>query len=369
MVHFAACTTTVDAPGAAKLFRDKVFAAHGLPVSIVSDRDTRFKSEFWSALMGLLGVKHKMSTAFHPQTDGQTERVNRVLEEYLRHYVNPSHDDWDEWLPLAEFAYNNSVHEAVGDTPFFLNYGVHPRVPGAVRTQTQPVAPGADFAARMAEIIAKAKERLKSARQKALRVANPARREAIFKVGDQVLLSSRNITMKTPGTNKLLPKYLGPFKVTEVLSPVTYRLDLPTGMKCHNVFHAGLLLEFKSDGRAQPPPPALEFDDGEGGQWFELDRVLSHRQVRVGRRSLTQYLVSWKGYGDEWNEWRDESGVTELATDEYWARVGGRSARPPHLRKKRSKARSGRKHGTKRCRRVALASCIPVPVKPRAASH
>jgi len=135
MVHFAPCTRYSRCHRRAKLFRDRVFAAHGLPVSIVSDRDTRFKSDFWMSLMGLLGVKHKMSTAFHPQTDGQTERVNRVLEEYLRHYVSPSHDNWDELLPLAEFAYNNSVHEAVRETPFFLNSGVHPRLPGAVRTQ------------------------------------------------------------------------------------------------------------------------------------------------------------------------------------------------------------------------------------------
>lgn len=121
MVHFAACTKTTDALKAARLFVDRVVAAHGLPVSIISDRDTRFKSEFWSALMGYVGITHKMSTAFHPQTDGQTERVNRVLEEYLRHYVNPSQDDWDQWLSMAEFAYNNSVHEAVRETPFFLN--------------------------------------------------------------------------------------------------------------------------------------------------------------------------------------------------------------------------------------------------------
>jgi hypothetical protein len=355
MVHFAACTTTVDAAGAAKLFKNHVFAAHGLPVSIVSDRDTRFKSEFWSALVELLGVKHKMSSAFHPQTDGQTERVNRVLEEYLRHYVNPSHDDWDEWLPLAEFAYNNSVHEATGETPFFLNYGVHPRLPGAVRTQAKSVPAAAEFAERLTQIIDKAKERLEAARQRAMRIANPGRRDAVFSVGDSVLLSSRNISMKTPGSNKLLPKYLGPFKVTEVLSPVTYRLELPASMKCHNVFHVGLLLEYKTDGRDQPPPPALEFDDGEGGQWFEIDRVLSHRESRVGRRRVVmQYLVKWKGYGDEYNEWRDEPGVTASATAEYWSRVGGRGAAPPHLHKKtRRGIRSGKKKQQKRARRAA----------------
>ncbi len=116
-------------------------------------------------------------------------------------------------------------------------------------------------------------------------------------------------------------------------------------MKCHNVFHAGLLLEYKTDGRNQPPPPPLEFDDGEGGQWCEIDRVLSHRAATLpGGSQVTQYLVKWKGYGDEWNEWRDEAGVTEVATQEYWARVGGRSAPPPHLHKRTGRgARAGAK--------------------------
>ena len=178
----------------------------------------------------------------------------------------------------------------------------------------------------MQEIVAKAKERLEAARKRAERVYNPSRREAIFSVGDQVLLSARNIVLKTPGVNKLLPKYIGPFRVAEVLSPVTYRLDLPANMRCHNVFHVGLLLEFKSDGREQPPPPPLEFDDGEGGEWFEIDQVLKHRQVKVGRRSVMQYLVRWKGYGPENDEWRDAVGVTATATDAYWAGRGGRTA-------------------------------------------
>ena len=353
MVHFAACTKTVDATGAARLFRDHVFAAHGLPVSIISDRDARFTSEFWSSLMHLLGVKHKLSTAFHPQTDGQTERVNRVLEEYLRHYVNPSQDDWDEYLSLAEFAYNNSVHEATGATPFFLNFGLHPRLPGAVRTQLQPVPTAvADFARHMTEIIGKAKERLEKARQRSAAVANPKRRLETFTVGAEVLLSARNIALKTPGSNKLLPKFVGPFVVTEVLSPVTYRLELPTNMKCHDVFHASLLIPYRTDGREQPQPPPLEFDDGEDGQWYEIDLILSHRKVRLGSKVLTQYLVKWTGYGDEWNEWRDAVGVTAAATEDYWARVGGRSAEPPHKRKTRGN-RAGHRHAAGRRRRVA----------------
>lgn len=145
---------------------------------------------------------------------------------------------------------------------------MHPRVPGAVRTQLATVpAATEEFATRMRDIVVKAKERLELlARHRAMKTANPARRQALFNVGDRVLLSSRNIAMKTPGTNKLLPKYLGPFPVSEVLSPVTYRLELPASMRCHNVFHAGLLLEYKTDGREQNPPVVLEFDDGDGGQ-------------------------------------------------------------------------------------------------------
>jgi hypothetical protein len=103
MIHLAACTKETDAFETAKLFRDRVFAVHGMPESIISDRDARFTGHFWKALMKVLGVNHKLSTAFHPQTDGQTEQVNRVLEEYLRHFVAPDQADWDGFLSLAEF--------------------------------------------------------------------------------------------------------------------------------------------------------------------------------------------------------------------------------------------------------------------------
>jgi len=227
MVHFAACTTETDAPQAAKLFVDHVIAQHGFPEAIISDRDTRFTSHFWRALMRQLGLKLKMSTAFHPQTDGQTGRVNRVLEEYLRHFVNPSHDDWADWLPLAEFAYNNSVHEAVKATPFYLNYGRQPRTPDQI-IPSDEVPAADDFAQHMTDIIAKAKVHLEQARDRARKIADRSRRDKQFAVNDMVLLSTRNIHLVTPGTNKLLPKYLGPFKVLDVLSPVTYRLQLPS---------------------------------------------------------------------------------------------------------------------------------------------
>ncbi|KAF1326182.1 Pol protein, partial [Globisporangium splendens] len=131
MVHLAPVSDKISAEKTAKVFVDVVFRLHELPVEIVSDRDTRFTSKFWRALFGLLDTKLSMSTAAHPETDGQTERVNRVLEDVLRSYAT-SFKEWNEFLPLAEFALNNSTHVSTGHSPFYMNYGIHPRVPASI---------------------------------------------------------------------------------------------------------------------------------------------------------------------------------------------------------------------------------------------
>ena len=132
MVHFAATNTTVTAEDTAKLFRHEVFRLHGMPREIISDRDTRFTSAFWKEVCRLLSIRQGLSTAYHPQTDGQTERTNRILEDMLRHYVNPTLDDWDEHLDAVEFAVNNAWQESIRTTPFFLNYGLRPHTPSEV---------------------------------------------------------------------------------------------------------------------------------------------------------------------------------------------------------------------------------------------
>jgi transposase InsO family protein len=125
-------TTHATAEQTSKLYVDNVWKLHGVPQVVVSDRDPLFTSNFTKALCHLIGTKQAMSTAYHPQTDGQTERLNRVLEDMLRMYVSQSQDDWDEKLACAEFAINNNDHESTGKTPFLLNYGFHPRVPADV---------------------------------------------------------------------------------------------------------------------------------------------------------------------------------------------------------------------------------------------
>ena len=128
MVHYEPVKVTIDAPGLAEVIIDVVVRHHGLPDSIVTDRGSLFTSKFWSSLCYFLGIKRRLSTAFHPQTDGQTERQNSTMEAYLRAFVNFERNDWARLLPMAEFAYNNPKNASTGFTSFELNYGYHPRV-------------------------------------------------------------------------------------------------------------------------------------------------------------------------------------------------------------------------------------------------
>lgn len=314
-VRFIPCTKDTDTPDVARLFIKHVFAEHGMPERIITDRDTRFTSQLWQDLQQQLGCKHKLSTSFHPQTDGQTERVNRVLEEYLRHYVNSTQSDWDSWLPLAQFAYNNSWHEAIGTTPFYMNYLKHPTLPH------RPTGPAkfpvvGSMVTTMDDIVRKAKSRLEAARQRAKSYADKHRSDLALKIGQEVMLSTRFIQLKVPGVNKLLPKYVGPFKISKVVNNVAYKLALPDCMRCHPVFHVSLLKPYHQDGRHQPAPPPFEFDEEEG-LWYEIDGCLEHRTVRRGRKSQLQYLVSFKGHDASHNQWCDAEGVTILARNEY----------------------------------------------------
>ena len=156
MVYFAPAWDEMGSEEFAHLFLNEVFRRHGLPKQIVSDRGSIFDSAFFCEVCRLLGVKQCMSTAYHPQSDGQTERSNRTLEEMLRHFVSPNQDDWDLRLPCCEFAVNNAWNAATGSTPFFLNQGSHPRSP--VSSEVYCVLPGAkSFEERVNEAIAQAR--------------------------------------------------------------------------------------------------------------------------------------------------------------------------------------------------------------------
>ena len=317
MVHFAAVKTSVSAEEFAHIFRHEVFRLHGIPAELVSDRDPRFTNKFGVELTSLLGTKVKMSTAFHPQTDGQTERVNRVLEDMLRHYVSPVQDDWDELLDCAEFAVNNAWQESIKNTPFFLNFGQHPRTPTG-RSAVSQVPAANDFVNRLEQAVSTAKMSLLAAQDRQKSFADQRRRDVVYEVGQQVLLSTQNFRLANPGSRKLLPKWVGPFQILARIGQVAYKLDMPANLKMHNVFHVSLLKPHRSDGRVQPPPPPILL---ESSLEYEVERLLDHRHVKRGRtRTRNQFLVKWLGYGPEHNTWEPESNLThcEELLANYW---------------------------------------------------
>ena len=260
-----------------------------------------------------------MSSSFHPQTDGQTERVNQTLETYLRHFVSGQLNDWDTLLSRAEFAHNAAFHSSVGQTPFFLNHGFHPRTPPGEKLED--LHPGSvAFVERWQSALTFARKCLIAAQQRQKAYADQRRTEKTFSVGDKVLLSTKYLNIKHGETSrKLLPKWIGPFEVEQVVGPVAYKLKMNPGWRVHPVFHVSLLEPYRSDGRVQPPPPPIEL---EGVLEYEVDSILNHR-FRGRRHPRASYLVSWKGYGPEYNSWEPERYVVnapEVVAD-YWRRL------------------------------------------------
>ena len=314
MAHYVATTTTVTAPQLASLFWREVVRHHGLPSSIISDRDPRFTSHFWKALWKQMGTKLAMSTAYHPQSDGQTERQNRTLEDMLRAYVNYHRNNWDEHLIAAEIAYNNSQQASTGFSPFFLNSGQHPQLPLNQITSIDSNNPAAtELVEQLYNDLDTAMSNISQAQQRQAQYANQHRREVTFKLGDKVLLSTANLKHDKQAP-KLSPKFIGPFTIKRIVSNVTYELELPSSMSTiHPVFHISKLRAYR-DGYNDFPsravhaskPPSELLDSGE--EAWEVDRIVDKRT----RRNRIEYLVLWKGY-PEWEKTWEPANNLRLA--------------------------------------------------------
>jgi hypothetical protein len=306
MVHYVPCVEKLPAADFAQLFMHNVFRLHGLPLHIVSDRDPRFTSVFWKEVTEALGMQRGFSTAFHPQTDGQTERMNRTMEEMLRHFITPMKGDWVAALPMLEFAYNNSYNATVKSTPFRLNSGLNPLHPASTLADRQYAVPAAEqFVVKMQDELKRAKQCMLDAQTRMKSTADKYRKDITFKVDDDVLLATKNLKLKGNNPRKLLPRFIGPFKVLKCVGKVSYKIGLPDHMKIHNVFHVSLLHPYKSDGKRHMPPPELV--DGE--YEFTVQSITAHRVSVVGgkrlraKRTKVEYLVSWDGYGREHDTW------------------------------------------------------------------
>ena len=267
MAHLAAVPDSIDGEGTAQLFIDRVFRQHGLPVAIVSDRDPRFTSKFWKSIFQVLGTRLDMSTADHPQTDGQTERVNRVVEDILRSVCAETPRRWSAMLPVVEFALNNSVHASTGYTPFYVNGLTHPRVPltlprsgsglggGEVADRLADVSPATvkqqvgEFLATRLNVLRHVRDAMADSQDRQKEQADAKGRSCIesYEVGDQVLLNAKNIPTKVVSAvfkTKLRPRFIGPFTVV-AKKGLAYTLNLPRKLRTHPVFYVGLLKPYR----------------------------------------------------------------------------------------------------------------------------
>jgi RNase H-like domain found in reverse transcriptase/Integrase zinc binding domain/Chromo (CHRromatin Organisation MOdifier) domain len=300
---FLPCSTTITGTGIAKLYLENVFRWFGLPRRIISDRNPRFTSHFGKAITQALGITQNLSTVFHPQTDGLSERKNQWVEQYLR-LICTNQDDWARWLPMATAVHNNARNATTGFSPNTLLLGWEPPLSLDQITPTSNQKTE-DYVAKFQ------KNRLMAilALNKAASAHAPL--SSKYSQGQRVWLEGKNLPV-SHGTAKLSPKRYGPFIITKLISPVASQLDLPVSWNIHPVFHNSLLTPYIETNAHGPnftrPPPDLI--DGEAE--YEVEAIRSHRYF--GKNKRLQYLLKWKGYPEADNTWetQDQMNAPEL---------------------------------------------------------
>lgn len=248
----------------ARIYIDEIVARHGIPLSIISDRDSRFTSRFWQIFQKTLGTQLDLSTAYHPQTDGQSERTIQTLEDMLRACVIDFGGSWDTHLPLVEFSYNNSYHTSIKCAPFEALYGRKCRSPLCWLEAGDRQLTRLDLIQETTDKITTIRERLKTARSRQKSYADNRRKPLEFQIGDKVLLkvSPWKGVVRFGKRGKLSPRYIGPFEVLQRIGPVAYRLKLPQELcSIHDTFHVSNLKKCWSDETLVVPLEEIQIDD------------------------------------------------------------------------------------------------------------
>ena len=278
---------------------DRLIRDHGIPKSITSDRDKLFTSNYWKTLIAAVGTKLYLSTAYHPETDGQTERTNQTMETYLRHYANFKQDNWVSLLPMAQLAYNDKQSATTGLSPFFANHGKHANT--FMESRQHVNAEKAMVAVEeMKELHKEMARRIDQQNERTARNANKRRKLGPqLKKGDKVYLLTKNLRSKRP-SKKLDHVKVGPFSIKEVKGAVNYKLNLPADAKIHPVFHVSLLEP------ADPNTPV------QNAFHFEVEEETEYEVEKILDQQGQSYLIKWKGYDHTENTWEP---VRNLKTD------------------------------------------------------
>src|SRR5713226_9294808 len=301
------CKTTITADQTVALYLNHVWKHFSLPCKIISDRRTQFTAHFTQALCRLLDINQNLSTAYHPQTDGQTERLNQELEQFLRAFCNMHQSDWVSLLPFAKFAHNSHIHSTIERTPFEALMGFTP-----CSLPTQFNSPSTPFISECLDFLSHLHSDLLAAQKIANQTWNSNSHPIPYHIGDQVWLEGKNLQTSFP-SYKLAPRRHGPFMITSIIQGTSCKLELPPSWKIHPVFHASLLSPYHETSAHGPnftrPPPELI----DGDAHYEVEDVLDswffHNRL--------QYLVKWVGYPDSENLWlatSELSSAPDLAT-------------------------------------------------------
>lgn len=305
MAHFYPMRKTDTALQVARLFVKEIFRIHGMPKSIVSDRDSKFTSNFWKATFQSIGTELRMSTAFHPQTDGETERVNRVLEDMLRMYVNEKQTNWSEYLPLIEFAYNSSWHASICMTPFEAMYGYNCLTPVHFSHDANKVDMSREMLRKMDDELSRIKKHIKHAQHRQKFYYDKSKRRVDFKEGDLVFLQvkPKRTTLILGKDKRLTPRFAGPFKILKKIGNLAYRLDLPSHVKAHPVFHVTLLKKYVANANHVLQETSRLKDDGTLEVHPEI--ILDRRSRTLRNRDVVEILIKWDIYPIEDATWVD----------------------------------------------------------------
>ena len=311
--HFISLPTNYTAATLAPIFVAEIYKLHGAPKTIVSDRDRIFISQFWRFLFKSLGTTLCFSSSYHPQTDGQTEVLNRCLQTYLRCFVSDEPRLWVRFLSLAEFWYNTSHHSAIGMTPFEGLYGRKPPVLVPYTAGKSKIQTLDELLSNKARIIKILKENLSCARNRMTQQANLHRKDKEFEVDQWVYLKLqpyRQSSYQHRTSQKLAKRYYGPFRITKRIGPVAYELELPPSSRIHPVFHVSLLklCQGQPTNQISPLPDQIVFPPSVPTPTAVLDQ-------RSLTSALTEVLIQWEGFPSSEATWENISMIQSKFPD------------------------------------------------------
>ncbi|RXW17191.1 hypothetical protein EST38_g8660 [Candolleomyces aberdarensis] len=333
-IKLVPCKSTMTAPEFAEIFFDHWYCDNGLPLEIISDRDKLFTSSFWKTLHALTGVKLKMSTAFHPQTDGSSERTNKTVIQALRYHVERDQKGWVKALPKVRFDIMNAVNSSTGFSPFQLKSGFSPRVIPPFSLSDNPLPPSAELDLALSTLerlrvdVLEAQDTLHRAKINQAKSANRHRNpDPHFDVGDKVLLCTKNwrreyLAGDARRTAKFIPRFDGPYRILKAhADSSSYTLDLPVSSNIFPTFHVSQLKRFvpndasKFPSREHSRPGPVMTPDGAEEWW--IDRIIDSRRRGRGWR----YLVRWRGYGPEDDEWLPGKELEDCEALDIWQKA------------------------------------------------